>query len=995
MVAGYLYMLDHLSGQSSNLWKSRLNQVLALSDREKAQTKAARYLLCFNLSKGYSTWSLAPMVLREKDLPAAFRAELESHSSDLASVIAHNPWLANQFKSPRKRLDVNRCINLEPSDVELANLILEHERLGRYSFNTNEPNLVGHYLVLLARSNAPLFRGNLHNDLTAKISVDSEEGHLELALERQSHGGLVVQTHVIQNGHKFLIGEEPAVKISQNPAWFLSGERLFRLSSNGSLEFESGLLSLPQVDIPATEVTQFLAEFLIPLAEHVPLKGSDFDWVHVAPEKVDKQLLLSEQDGLLTAKLRFSYEGHELFFDPDAPKFSYRRPDALAWTLCKIQRQPDVETKIYSETSSARYGLKYGQGQVEPGTFVLRARVDPLEFLLYKVPSLTEDGYEIFGEDTLTLARVNRGQPTVQLSISSGLDWFDVKTVVNFGDTDASLQEIRRSLRKKIRYVKLADGTIGELSEQWVRKYQHLFGLGQQVDDGVRFSSQQLSLVDQLVAIADQAHADGTFQAKTEKLHALEAIEPQQLPENFVGELRPYQKAGYDWLHFLHRNGFGGCLADDMGLGKTVQVLTFLAAIREADDQARFLIVVPRSLLVNWEREAAKFTPGLGVQRHFGAGRKKQQIHYPDSEIVLTTYGTMRQDIQELRKIKWTCLILDESQAIKNPTSQTAKCARLLSAKHRLVMTGTPVENNTFELWSQMTFINPGLLGSLDYFKKHFAGPIERDQDELAADQLRKMVFPFILRRTKAQVAPELPPRTERVMFTDMLPAQRRFYDRTRDAYRNALLGQIEEDGLQGSRMKILEGLLRLRQISNHPKLIDPDFRGSSAKLDSLITHLVAIEAGGHKVLVFSQFVSMLSLVCKELDARKLAYMYLDGQTRDRQEQVDTFQARDDIPFFLISLKAGGVGLNLTAADYVVHIDPWWNPAVEMQATDRSHRIGQDKPVFVYKLIARDSVEEKIMTLQERKRELVNMLISTEASFFKSVTADDVQALFS
>lgn len=312
-----------------------------------------------------------------------------------------------------------------------------------------------------------------------------------------------------------------------------------------------------------------------------------------------------------------------------------------------------------------------------------------------------------------------------------------------------------------------------------------------------------------------------------------------------------------------------------------------------------------------------------------------------------------------------------------------------------MVLTGTPVENSTFELWSQFAFLNPGLLGNLEYFKSEFGNPIERQGDENASRYLRKMVYPFILRRTKEQVAPELPPRTERIIYADMEPAQRNLYNKTRDFYKAMLLGVIEEKGINNSRMKVLEGLLRLRQISNHPRLVKDDFRGTSAKFELLIDTLETIKSGGHKALIFSQFVQMLKIVRQELDHRKIPYEYLDGRTRKRQERVDTFQNKPEIPFFLISLKAGGVGLNLTAADYVIHVDPWWNPAVEMQATDRTHRIGQDKPVFVYKLITRGSVEEKILQLQDKKKTLVEQLITTENSFFKSLTAEDVAVLFS
>jgi non-specific serine/threonine protein kinase len=362
---------------------------------------------------------------------------------------------------------------------------------------------------------------------------------------------------------------------------------------------------------------------------------------------------------------------------------------------------------------------------------------------------------------------------------------------------------------------------------------------------------------------------------------------------------------------------------------------------------------------------------------------------------VITTYGIVRRDIGLLRKYNFQYVVLDESQAVKNPISQTARACRKLQCGQRLALTGTPVENSTVELWSLFSFLNPGLLGDLEFFKREFGGPIERKNDLQAAKTLRKTIYPFILRRTKTQVAPELPPRSERIVYCDMQPAQRKLYERTRDRYRSLLMGMIEDEGMQNARMKILEGLLRLRQVANHPSLTQKTFRGASGKFELLLETLETLQSEGHKALVFSQFVQMLKLVRKELDKRKVPYTYLDGHTRNRQEQVDRFQEDPKVPLFLISLKAGGVGLNLTAADYVIHIDPWWNPAVEMQATDRTHRIGQDKPVFVYKLISRDTVEEKILLLQERKRDLVDQIITTESGFFKDLSQEDVRVLFS
>jgi non-specific serine/threonine protein kinase len=398
---------------------------------------------------------------------------------------------------------------------------------------------------------------------------------------------------------------------------------------------------------------------------------------------------------------------------------------------------------------------------------------------------------------------------------------------------------------------------------------------------------------------------------------------------------------------------------------------------------------------VNWQREAAKFTPELKILEYFESKRSKDIQEFDRVDLVVTTYGVMLRDIQHLHSYEFFYAILDESQSIKNPLSQTARAAHLLRARNRLVLTGTPIENSTAELWSQFTFLNPGLLGNLKYFRNEFGLPIEKKHDQQAAEKLRRIVYPFLLRRTKDQVAPELPPRSERILYCDMEPAQRKLYNRTRDLYRGMLLGMMENQGLYESRMKILEGLLRLRQISNHPLLVDEQFHGASGKYELLLETLETLKAEGHKALVFSQFVKMLDILRAEMDQRDFLYTYLDGQTLARQEQVDVFQHDPSIPFFLISLKAGGLGLNLTAADYVIHIDPWWNPAVEMQASDRTHRIGQEKPVFIFKLITRDSVEEKVLLLQEQKKELVDQIITTESSFFKALTTKDVQVLFS
>ncbi|RMF42288.1 MAG: serine/threonine protein kinase, partial [Anaerolineae bacterium] len=477
-----------------------------------------------------------------------------------------------------------------------------------------------------------------------------------------------------------------------------------------------------------------------------------------------------------------------------------------------------------------------------------------VDFLLKKAPALLEEGFEIYGEENLKSVRINRHKPSISLNVSSGIDWFDLQAAIKFGETEADWKDVRRALRKKERYIKLADGSIGEIPEDWVKRFRHLFGMSEETEDGLRMSSQQVVLLDQLLEDMDEFRVDEEFQRRRERLRNFSGIKDVPLPAGFRGELRPYQKAGYNWLHFLHEYEFGGCLADDMGLGKTVQVLTFLLSLRESGHaQSPDLIVVPRSLLVNWQREAERFTPSLKVTLHFGQTRTKEQPDFSPYDLVITTYGTMLRDSMMLREQHFHYIVLDESQAIKNPLAKTSRAARRLNSDHRLVMTGTPVENTTFELWSQFAFLNPGLLGSLEYFKSEFGNPIEKEQDEQASRLLRGMVYPFILRRTKEQVAPELPPRTERVIYCDMTPAQQKFYLRTRDFYRAQLLGILDEQGMDKARMKILEGLLRLRQICNHPKLVSEKYRGDSSKMEVLLETLETLHSEGHRALVFSQ----------------------------------------------------------------------------------------------------------------------------------------------
>jgi SNF2 family DNA or RNA helicase len=405
------------------------------------------------------------------------------------------------------------------------------------------------------------------------------------------------------------------------------------------------------------------------------------------------------------------------------------------------------------------------------------------------------------------------------------------------------------------------------------------------------------------------------------------------------------------------------------------------------------LLIMPTSLIYNWEMEASKFTPELKILNYTGTLRNKDIKRFEKYDLVLTSYGITRLDVELFSQFYFNYVILDESQVIKNPTSNIAKAVRDLKSRHKLVLTGTPIENTTLDLWSQMSFINPGILGSQTYFRNEYQNPIEKKNDESRSRKLHAVIKPFILRRHKSQVATELPEKVENIQYCSMSPDQEKRYEEVKSLYRERIFKLIETEGLGSSRFIILEGLTKLRQLANHPKMIEPSYDGDSGKQEDITHMLENAIAEGHKVLVFSQFVKHLEIVKQFLKTSKIDFAYLDGSSMDRKEQVERFNREKTLKVFLISIKAGGLGLNLTQADYVFILDPWWNPAVEAQAIDRAHRIGQKNKVFTYKFITRNTVEEKILMLQQRKLRLTTDLITTEESFMKQLTKEDIEQM--
>jgi non-specific serine/threonine protein kinase len=838
--------------------------------------------------------------------------------------------------------------------------------------------------LLLLLHNQTIFLRENKNFAGRRLTIIPEAGHASFSLS-EAAGELTLYPEIEWTGTTTPVSDDIAV-ISNHPLWVLLGDQIRRIEGiTGDDLQQLQRMSTPLV-VPARDREAFLNHALPQLLSRYRLRSSALEFRAVSVPPVPRLYLL-ESAGSLVAEIRFRYDSLEVLPGLLSPS----GPDIFTseGTIVTLQRDRDAEQAAISRLVDT--GLQRDLSSETPLTFSPKG--DPLEWLADNLPGLRDSGFEVFGQDQLRRYRVRSAPTRVSFSISSGIDWFDLTMDLSFEGTPVSLAAFLQAIREKKRFVRLADGSYGMLPQEWLRRFAMAAALGNPEEETLRFSRTQIPLLEEL-SETGEFDADITYEHLRQRLASFSGIEAHAGPEGFAGTLRPYQQAGIDWLLFLHDFGFGGLLADDMGLGKTIQTLALLQHIHALKKEPPSLIVVPTSLVHNWESEASHFTPSLRALVYHGIGRKQYRNKLESCDVVITSYGILRRDIEFLRGLTFTYVVLDESQNIKNFASVNARAVRHLKSHFRLALTGTPVENNLTELWSQFQFLNPGMLGGLRTFTESFARPIERLHDESRAATLRRMIHPFLLRRTKELVAAELPPKVESTVLCDMEEAQRSAYHHWREYYRQAIMRSVETVGLRRSTVKVLEGLTKLRLVCCHPQLADEQYHGSSGKYNAFQEMLDDILAEGHKVLVFSQFVKMLTILRRHLDKHNVVYEYLDGRTIHRKERVDHFQNDEAVKVFLISLRAGGTGLNLTSADYVIHYDPWWNPAVETQATDRTHRIGQLRQVFSYKLITRESVEEKILALQDRKKQLVGNIITTEESFLKSLTREDIQDLF-
>lgn len=817
------------------------------------------------------------------------------------------------------------------------------------------------------------------------LQLQSEEARPHFIIRKNSH--YTIQCRVKAGGIEYDLGDNE----SSSPLFFMYNHQAWLWKNNEVIHLVDKFLPTGKMMIAEEEWNKTLGQFILPLAKEHKI---DFDksLVHeIKDGNPEVKLFLLEKGEYLIFQPSFSYKGYETR-TKDREEVVIPQGDKVVIVHRNREKENEFIQKLRNLHSSFVYNDDSGSLALK-GTDVLKNNW----FFLF-VDAMKDMKTPVFGFEALKNFRFNTAKPQTKIFISSNTDWFDAKVDIVFGDQQVTVAEVKRALANKQQFVQLNDGTLGILPEEWLKKYSLLFRVGEGKNNSLKLSRYHLSVVDELYETRDEEELVVQLEEKYQNLREFNKIKEIEPPYALKMILRPYQVAGYQWLSYLTDIKWGGILADDMGLGKTVQALSFLEYYKKEKGNLKALVVCPTTLIYNWENEIKKFTPKLTYRIHHGATRTRIKEELTDHDITITTYGTLRSDIKLLMSVEFDYVIMDESQSIKNPASKVTKAACLLNAKHRLCMSGTPLQNNTFDIFAQMNFLNPGMLGTMEFFRQEFAIPIDKFGEQDRKEHLKKILYPFILRRTKEQVAKDLPEKQEMILFCEMEEEQRNIYDAYRNDFRNQILGTIEAQGIQKSQLTILQGLMKLRQICDSPAILNEQekFDNHSIKLDELAREITE-NIGNHKALVFSQFLGMLALIKAKMDELGIKYEYFDGSTSapDREKAIQSFQNNEEKRVFLISLKAGGVGLNLTAADYVYIVDPWWNPAVEQQAIDRTHRIGQTKNIFAYRMICKDTIEDKILQLQEKKRALAKDIISDDASFVKTLTREDVEYLFS
>lgn len=792
---------------------------------------------------------------------------------------------------------------------------------------------------------------------------------------------------------RFRIGDalyDANPKLSENLIFIIANDQYFLLKDYEHVkllqQYPNGFLAYP-----LESKIQIYTEVIVPLMKKYKVElDASLSMNFISPEPEPFVLVAEYLNAYLMMIPQFVYEDQMVAYGEDTCIVSNMNGETRF-----VTRDHEFEKGFYEQLRPLH--PVFARQLQQPFFYVPFEDVMKGGWFLKTIRKLQDANVQVKGFEQLKRFRYSASKPKFQMAASSGIDWFELKIKFAFEDQAVPLKDIQNAVISGQKMVVLSNGHFGMLPEDWLVQFESVLKMGKVKGDKLIIDKKYFNLLVDIELHIKEEKMLEELNKKRKSLVDIGETPIAPLSKNIKAVLRPYQMAGFNWMQSLDHLGWGGCLADDMGLGKTLQAISFLQFLKEKYPQACSLVVCPTSLIYNWESELQKFAPELKYKIHYGINRVITTEDFNNTDVIITSYGSVRNDIDKLKAFSFHYIILDESQIIKNPEAITTKACQLLEARNRLVLSGTPVQNNTFDLYAQMHFLNPGFLGNRNFFKNQFAIPIDKEQDAETIRRLRKMTAPFILRRTKEKVANDLPDKSEIILWCHIKERQREVYDRYKQYYRAQLMTKIEEDGIKNSSFYILEGLTRLRQICDSPVLVkDARFvTTESAKLNELMRE-VSENTGNHKVLIFSQFTERLGLIREKFEMAGIKFLYLDGQTpgKTRMELVKDFQEKEDAKAFLISLKAGGVGLNLTAADYVYLVDPWWNPSAEAQAIDRTHRIGQTKKVFAYKMICKDSIEEKILQLQQKKKTLSDDLIGEASSFVGKLTKDDIAFLF-
>lgn len=952
------------------------------------QTKSAKIGLLINtVSKSETGFSIDGIYIFNHDNQSKVQRFPITNASvkDFSKIPNNLAWAVKLFKnenviSHREHLEWV-FINQRFSSIGIEDFL--KNGMQEYYFN----------LFKEIKSVAPLFSWhyhsvdpNHHTTVTRPAAISSYTPKVFFEVVKTKSENLQVEAKVDINGTVYPLSDftRTSILLRSNNEFFIITPKDAQLLD----DFPKGY-----IDVPKKNQDDFLNKLFAKIGDNNEIKKDILLNREIIETEPQCNVYLSElNNAFLMLKPSWVYGDFEI---EDDNELTTEVP--LLRVIYEIKRNAEKE-KEFRELLRSQHKKFENQNN---GFFYLPfADAEKSQWLVKCYRKLSDKNLGILGMDTLKHFRYNMNVPEIKFEFDGkGIDWFDLTVEVRFGDQYVSLSDLRKAILHKQPHLILGDGSIGAIPEEWFSKYDMLLSLGETNKNKLRLSKFHWDLTGEIEngeAIRKEIISVQSLQ-KWQKLQN-NSKEVFAVPKQIQAQLRDYQKAGFNWMCMLDEMKWSGCLADDMGLGKTLQTITFLQYIVNSYKKETHLVVCPTSLIFNWEVELKKFAPQITYVIFHGSGRKVDFKDWKKKDLIITSYGTVRSDIDMLSKFSFGYIVLDESHVIKNVSSLATKAVVQLKSRNRLTLSGTPIQNNTLELYSQMQFLNPGLLGGQDYFKRTFATPIDKFGNKEASQKLRKLIYPFMLRRTKEQVAKDLPPKTEMVLWCEMGDQQRKVYNEVRDYYRESLLNRIDGGSVGIYTIEVLAGLNKLRLICNSPQLVK-DMQATtqeSVKLEELLREIEE-NIGDRKALVFSQFTGMLGLIKDQMDEKNISYLYLDGHTKaeTRQELVNEFQTDDSIRIFLISLKAGGVGLTLTAADYVYLVDPWWNPAAEQQAIDRTHRIGQQNNVFAYRMICKDSVEEKILELQERKKYIASELIAEDSGFIKKLTTEDVEYLFS